>query len=118
MAIVTIGDLIMDNREPLLIELARALEEVLSASDAGHAQEVVPLLEAAIVAGRSSSDSEVLRLCIAAQLARQALAEQRIGSARRFAVTALRYFQYHGGHLTEAQEGVSETQENASDQRC
>jgi hypothetical protein len=117
MAIFATGDPITNSRKSLLADLTRALEAVLSTSDAGHAQEVVPLLDAAIVASRRSTDAEVLRLYIAAQLARQALTDQRIGSARRFAGTALRDGYRQGGHLSEAQKGDSEVQGNASDQR-
>lgn len=85
----------MSNRDILFAELCRALEMVLTASEAGYAQSAVPLLDAAIVAGRGSPDTEVLQLCIAATMVREALAEQRVGPARRFAGAALRDVRHH-----------------------
>jgi hypothetical protein len=80
----------MSGRADAFAELTRALEAVLSASAQGHAHAAVPLLEAAIVAGRSSADSEIIQLCLAAQMAADALCENRVGPARRFAGAALR----------------------------
>jgi len=90
----------MSHREILLAELCRALELVLTASEVGHAQAAVPLLDAAIVASCTSADAEVLQLCLAATMAREALAEQRVGPARRFAGAALRDVRRHRGTLS------------------
>ena len=68
---------------------------VLTASETGYAQSAVPLLDEAIVAGRGSPDAEILQLCIAATMVREALSEQRVGPARRFAGAALRDVRRH-----------------------
>jgi hypothetical protein len=80
----------MSSRAEAFAELCRALESVVAASAQGHAHAAVPLLEMAIVIGRDSADPEILQLCLAAQMAADALTHNRVGPARRFAGAALR----------------------------